>query len=143
MLGFISNQMTSALIQGSSVVWFPAPKFDSPSMFSKLLDQDGGEFSISAEGVQSIYQSYDVPMVLNTQLVTKNGTIVITDLLSIGEPTLIRKIVSDVPFEVNFSPVFYYGLYKPIIDDKRRINPKGRDCVGLLYSYEGEVKKVS
>ncbi|MEM3863095.1 MAG: alpha,alpha-trehalase TreH1 [Metallosphaera sp.] len=143
MLGFISNQMTSALIQGSSVVWFPAPKFDSPSMFSKLLDQDGGEFSISAEGVQSISQSYDVPMVLNTQLVTKNGTIVITDLLSIGEPTLIRKIVSDVPFKVNFSPVFYYGLYKPIIDDKRRINPKGRDCVGLLYSYEGEVKKVS
>ena len=70
MLGFISNQITSAIIDGTSVVWFPVPKFDSPSIFSKLVDERGGEFSIAPGEVTYMAQEYRDPMVLTTYVET-------------------------------------------------------------------------
>lgn len=45
-LGFISNNKTAALIEKGIVLWLPLPRFDSQSVFNKLLDEDGGEFTI-------------------------------------------------------------------------------------------------
>jgi GH15 family glucan-1,4-alpha-glucosidase len=43
------------------------PKFDSPSIFTKLLDEDGGEFSIFLDKIESIKQYYEHPLVLTTE----------------------------------------------------------------------------
>ena len=109
-LGFISNQRTSAIIQETSIVWFPVPKFDSPSIFTKLLDEDGGEFSILPEKIESIKQYYEHPLVLTTKVKTeRGGSLKITDLLPLGETVIIRKVESDVPFTVVLKPGF--GLH--------------------------------
>ncbi|WP_338598164.1 alpha,alpha-trehalase TreH1 [Sulfolobus tengchongensis] len=143
-LGFISNQITGALIDSSSIVWFPLPKFDSKSIFTKLLDNDGGEFAILPETQQvtNVHQEYEHPLVLKTTLSTVEGKISITDLIPLGETVIIRNVDAEIPFKVIFKPMFNYGLYKPIVDGNRFINPKGRDCIGFLYEYDGDVKRV-
>ncbi|BCS93783.1 alpha,alpha-trehalase TreH1 [Metallosphaera javensis (ex Sakai et al. 2022)] len=143
MLAFISNQITSAILDGTSVVWFPVPKFDSPSIFSKLVDERGGEFSILPGEVTYMAQEYRDPMVLTTYVETDQGKMVIQDLIPIGETIIIRKVESEFPFKVVFNPIFYYGLYRPVPDGNRRINPRGRDCVAFLYEYDGEVEVES
>ncbi|MCH1770299.1 MULTISPECIES: alpha,alpha-trehalase TreH1 [Metallosphaera] len=143
MLGFISNQITSAIIDGTSVVWFPVPKFDSPSIFSKLVDERGGEFSIAPGEVTYMAQEYRDPMVLTTYVETDQGKMTIQDLIPIGETIIIRRVESEFPFKVLFNPIFYYGLYRPVPDGNRRINPRGRDCVAFLYEYDGEVEMES
>ncbi|MBB5254974.1 alpha,alpha-trehalase TreH1 [Sulfurisphaera ohwakuensis] len=140
-LGFISNQITSAIIQGTSIVWFPVPKFDSPSIFAKLLDEDGGEFSIVVKKESQLKQYYEHPLVLTTEVNTEKGKIKITDLLPLGETVIIRKVESEVPFSVVFKPFFKYALYRPIILKDKFINSKGRDCVAFLYSWDGKVKR--
>ncbi|MFP3164184.1 MAG: alpha,alpha-trehalase TreH1 [Acidianus hospitalis] len=141
-LGFISNQRTSAIILGTSIVWFPVPKFDSPSIFTKLLDEDGGEFSILPEKIESIKQYYEHPLVLTTEVKTeRGGSLKINDLLPLGETVIIRKVESDVPFTVVFKPAFKYALYRPIILRDIFVNSKGRDCVGFLYKWDGKVRR--
>ncbi|ARM75199.1 alpha,alpha-trehalase TreH1 [Acidianus manzaensis] len=145
-LGYISNQRTSALIDGTSIVWFPVPKFDSHSIFNKLLDEDGGEFKIIPESeIVKINQYYEYPLVLSTEVQTREGKIKITDVLPLGETVIIRKIESEIPFTAFLKPVFNYALYRPIIDEKlnRFINSKGRDCIAFLYQYKGDVKRVN
>ncbi|ADX83856.1 glycoside hydrolase family 15 protein [Sulfolobus islandicus] len=142
-LGFISNQITSALIDLSSIVWFPVPKFDSPSVFTRLLDEDGGEFSILPEGQEiiAVKQEYVYPLVIMTVIRTKQGEINITDLIPLGETVIIRKVESEIPFKVVFRPRFYYSLYKPIIGGSKFVNPRGRDCIAFLYDFSGKVKR--
>lgn len=141
-LGYISNQRTAALIDQTSVIWFPVPKFDSPSIFTKLLDEDGGEFKIIPQSeIQKITQYYEYPLVLTTEVQTKDGKMRITDLLPLGETVLIRKVESDIPFIVYLKPLFNYGLYRPIVDENRFVNSRGRDCIVFLYEYKGEVKR--
>ena len=86
------------------------PKFDSPSIFTKLLDEDGGEFSILLEKIESIKQYYERPLVLTTEVKTeRGGSLKIADLLPLGETVIIRKVESDVPSTVVFKPGF--GLH--------------------------------
>ena len=143
-LGFISNQKTSALIKDSSIVWFPVPKFDSPTVFTRLLDEEGGEFAIIPNyKVREVKQYYEHPLVLTTELVTEKGRIKITDLIPLGETVIIRKVEAEVGFKVLFKPRFRYALYRPIIKGNRFLNPRGRDCIAFLDFYQGESKKVS
>ena len=141
-LGFISNQKTAALVQDTSIVWLPLPKFDSPSVFSRLLDEEGGEFTILPDHkVREIRQYYEYPLVLRTEVITEKGSITISDLLPLGETVVIRKVNAEVGFKVLFKPVFRYALYRPIIRNSRFINPKGRDCIAFLHSYRGKVRR--
>jgi len=144
-IGFISNQITSALVDGSSIIWFPVPKFDSSSVFTKLLDENGGEFSIFPQKgkLLGISQEYVYPLVLRTVIVTENGKITIDDLILLGGTVIIRKIEAEVPFSVVFKPMFNYALYRPVIEENRFLNPKGRDCIAFIYDYNGSVKRVN
>ena len=58
--GVIGNCRTIALVKGdTSVDWLCFPKFNSPSIFSKLLDeQTGGSFRIVPTGDYYVKQSY-------------------------------------------------------------------------------------
>jgi len=63
--GLIGNCQVAALIgQNASVEWLCFPRPDSPPVFGKLLDPDGGEFSLSLEDQASCHQKY----ILNTNV---------------------------------------------------------------------------
>lgn len=74
--GLIGNCQTSALINSNgSIDWLCLPRPDSPPVFGRLLDGDGGHFSI--EGVGDCYseQTY-IPNtnVLITLITSKDGS---------------------------------------------------------------------
>ena len=57
--GIIGNCRTAALIKSdASMDWCCFPRFDSPSVFAKLLDEEGGSFSIISSGKYKITQNY-------------------------------------------------------------------------------------
>ncbi|MBU1854880.1 MAG: glycoside hydrolase family 15 protein, partial [Nanoarchaeota archaeon] len=58
--GIIGNCKTCALVKkDTSIDWFCFPKFNSPSIFAKILDKDiGGTFKISPIGRYKLSQSY-------------------------------------------------------------------------------------
>ncbi len=135
-LGFISNGISSALIDSGSIVWLPLPRFDSPSIFGKLLDEEGGEFSIFPLEEFSTSVSYLAPNILSTKFYTKLGNAEIIDVMPLGESSIIRSIKTDIPLVMKINPVFYYGLYRSVVKDEKEgtrfLNPKSRECLALF-----------
>lgn len=75
--GLIGNCQTSALISESgSIDWLCMPRPDSPPVFGRLLDSDGGHFSIDGVGNYSSQQKY-LPntAVLVTMLTNQDGSV--------------------------------------------------------------------
>ena len=58
--GIIGNCKSAALInENGSIDWCCLPKFDSPSIFAKILDNDkGGSFELVTESKFEISQKY-------------------------------------------------------------------------------------
>jgi alpha,alpha-trehalase len=82
--GLIGDGATAALVaRDGAITWMCVPRFDSPALFSSLLDHErGGAFTIAPEGLQEGAQWYeDDTGVLVTELRGSDGTIRITDLL--------------------------------------------------------------
>ncbi|MEZ0393265.1 MAG: glycoside hydrolase family 15 protein [Pseudobdellovibrionaceae bacterium] len=73
--GLIGNCQVAALInQKASVEWLCFPRPDSPPVFGKLLDPDGGDFSLELENQVSCHQKYiQNTNVLETTLVDEKG----------------------------------------------------------------------
>lgn len=80
-LGLIGNCQYSALIERSgSVVWCCLPRFDSEPVFGKLLDPEGGEFSIEpADGTPGKQRYLDNTNVLETVFDAPGGRFRIID----------------------------------------------------------------
>lgn len=129
-LGYITNNKTSALIDNGSIVWLPLPKYDSPSVFNKLLDEDGGEFTVKLD--ESINMYYLHPNVLKTE----SHDVEIIDLMPKGESGIIRFVETKKTLNITIKPLFNYGLYKPIIEERKRgyrfLNPQGNDCIAVI-----------
>jgi len=140
--GFISNGSTAALIDPvGSVDWLPLPRFDSPSVFTRILGGDeAGFFAIAPQLPCSAHQAYvEGTNILRTTLTCSAGRLEITDFLSIGRSELRRLVVSDLPFEVRLRPRFGYGLVSPAVssDGKGVLlrNPLGEEA--LLFTIGG------
>ncbi|MBW2712488.1 MAG: glycoside hydrolase family 15 protein [Deltaproteobacteria bacterium] len=144
MHGIIGDGETCGLIGVDGAVdWLCMPRFDSPSVFASLLDQDsGGTFRISP--VQRPFESlqaYDTDTnVLQTLFrVPGQGAITLTDFMpwsndqrsSVHE---IHRLIScqegEVEVEILFDPRFDYGKDKP----KIRLCPEG----AIAYGSQGE-----
>ncbi|MBV6622559.1 MAG: glycoside hydrolase family 15 protein [Rivularia sp. (in: Bacteria)] len=83
--GIIGNCHTAALIDSrGSIDWLCLPRFDSPSIFARILDRGGGEWSISpATTFTSTHQYIDETNVLETTFICESGKISLLDFMAI------------------------------------------------------------
>ncbi len=130
--GLLSDCHSAALVdKAGSVVWWCVPRFDSPSVFASLLDDDAGHFTIRPKGIREVARSYRTEsLVLETHLVCEDGEAILTDALAMGDgvrghelgresPHMLlrhaRCVEGEVVIEVEFVPRAEYGLSTPIV----------------------------
>ena len=127
----IGDCHSAALVgRDGSVDWACFPRFDSPSVFARVLDEDrGGSFSISPTGLQRAERAYaGGTNVLVTRFHCAGGVLEVTDCMPVepldeSHPTKVRShhsilrrmrcIAGDVRVEVSLRPRFEYGLFVP------------------------------
>ena len=82
----LSNRHTAALVDLSgSIEWLCMPRFDSPSIFGRLLDPTGGHWAIRPAEPFEVTRHY-VPetLVLQSAFTTSTGTLQVTDALGLS-----------------------------------------------------------
>ncbi|MEV7420138.1 glycoside hydrolase family 15 protein [Streptomyces sp. NPDC089919] len=121
--GLVGDLQTAALISDRGVVdWFAAPRFDSPGIFSALLDHDrGGYFRLSVDGpdvtVKQLY--YPDTALLVTRFMSPDGVGELMDWMPpdrTGRPTdrhailrVVRCMRGTVRFTLECRPRFDFG----------------------------------
>jgi GH15 family glucan-1,4-alpha-glucosidase len=82
----LSDCHSAALLhRAGSVDWLCFPRFDSPSVFGRLIDERAGHWSFVVPGITGIRRRYvDDTMVLETVIETTSGRLRLTDALAIG-----------------------------------------------------------
>ncbi|MFL6098247.1 MAG: glycoside hydrolase family 15 protein, partial [Blastococcus sp.] len=120
--GIIGDLQTAALITtGGSVDWFCCPRFDSPSVFGALLDDErGGHFRIRpADAAYTTKQMY-LPdtAVLVTRFFTADGLGQVLDFMPPAGDTatdnhrlvrVVQCVRGRMTFDVDVAPRFDYG----------------------------------
>ncbi len=131
--GIVGNLETCALVgRDGSIDWCCLPSLSSPSVFARLLDGDGGHFSITPVRPYDSEQRY-LPRtnVLETTFYTDSGEVTVTDFMPfLGEDNpqdpsvrgLYRKVActeGTVDLEVEIEPRFDYGRSDPMLESIR------------------------
>jgi GH15 family glucan-1,4-alpha-glucosidase len=129
----LSDRRTAALVsRAGSVDWLCAPRFDSPAVFARMLDDDAGHFAVHpTDPAADVSRRYvDETMVLETTWVTATGTVVLLDALATGPAAdphalgsaaprlLVRALectAGEVEIAVEFAPRPEYGLVEPLL----------------------------
>src|SRR6188472_2619417 len=128
----LSDRHSSALVDRSgSVEWLSFPRFDSPSVFGRLLSPDAGHWSITPSGEWTSARRYlDRTLVLETTFTTATGVLVLTDLLALGPNNgghrlgtnvphlLVRRVACNsgsVKVNICYAPRPEYGLVVPLL----------------------------
>jgi GH15 family glucan-1,4-alpha-glucosidase len=131
--GVIGNMRTVALVSlRGSIDWLCFPHFDSPSVFSALLDErSGGSFSIQpadvADARVATKQLYwPDTNVLLTRFLSPDGVAELEDFMPCGaaagrerQDQLVRRVSvvrGQMTFEVRCEPSFDYGRVAPAVD---------------------------
>ena len=128
--GFVSDCHSAALIdRAGSVDWWCVPRFDSPSVFGRLLGPDAGHWSLGPSAAFESRRHY-LPdsLVLRTVFTTAGGEVTVTDALAF-EPgargheiglrsphVLLRRVEGSrgaVELVTEFAPRMEYGLTVP------------------------------
>jgi GH15 family glucan-1,4-alpha-glucosidase len=118
--GVIGNLNTVALVgKHGSIDFMCFPRFDSPSIFAALLDdQRGGRFQIApvAKKIRTRQMYLPDTNILLTRFFSEAGVATLSDFMPISESshdnTLIRRLKvvrGEVKFHMNCSPRFNYG----------------------------------
>jgi GH15 family glucan-1,4-alpha-glucosidase len=130
----LSDCHSAALVtRAGSVDWLCFPRFDSPSVFGRMLDEAAGHWSIRPVAAAPVSRRYlDRSMVLETSFAAPSGTLVVTDALALGPAgnahrlgkdaphLLVRSVrAEDGPVEVSFeyAPRPEYGLVRPLLSE--------------------------
>jgi GH15 family glucan-1,4-alpha-glucosidase len=128
----LSDCHSSALVDSAgSVVWLTFPRFDSPAVMARLLDDHAGHWSVRPLGDFSASRRYlDGTLVLETTMRTPSGTLVLTDALAMGPDNEGHALGRDVPHvlvrslscvsgevevEVAYAPRAEYGIVVPVL----------------------------
>ncbi len=123
--GIIGNCKSAALVsKNGSIDWCCLPKFDSPSVFAKLLDPKGGNFQIQAAQKTTIRQFY-IPKtnILQTEFDDGKNAFALIDYMpryleggKYSKPIEIHRIVKRLrgrpTLKVTFAPRLNYAWGK-------------------------------
>ncbi len=124
--GLIGDLHTAALVStDGSIDWFCCPRFDSPSVFGALLDeQRGGHFRVRpAQGPYTTKQLYHPDTaILVTRFLTEAGVGEVVDFMPVSSTRevtdnhrivrMIRCVRGEMTFEADIAPRFDYGRVK-------------------------------
>jgi alpha,alpha-trehalase len=79
--GVIGNGRLLALVNpDTSIDWLCMPRFDSPSIFARILDDEkGGSFAFEAEGMRTVMAYARNTNVLRTEVDTVDGRFEVYD----------------------------------------------------------------
>ena len=128
----LSDRHSSALVDRSgSVEWLSFPRFDSPSVFGRVLSADAGHWSITPSRDWTGTRRYvDRTLVLETTFTTATGVLVPTNLLALGPNNgghrlgtnvphvLIRRVActtGSIEMDISYAPRPEYGLVVPLL----------------------------
>lgn len=155
--GFLSDCHSAALVStGGSIDWWCLPRFDSPSVFARLLDPAAGHWTLAPVGEFTTTRDYvGDSLVLRTEMRTGSGTVAVTDALSfepgtrghdigLGVPHALLRTVEGiegaVAMDMLVTPRLEYGLTRP---QWRRTDDDSWQChagpVGLRMLSEAPV----
>ena len=154
--GVVGNCRSAALIsETGSIDWFCFPDFDSPSIFSKILDvEKGGEFSFEVSDKYSITQKYvENTNILCTLFTSDEGSFEVMDFMPRYKlvehnyylpPEIYRyiRLLSGKPtFRINYNPKMKYAEKEAVHHmGKRFIKTQSiddpLDCVYLYSSFQ-------
>ncbi len=127
----LSDCRSAALVTcRGSVDWLCLPRFDSPALFARILDDDAGHFGLAPveEGFTPTWRYRPDSLVLETTWRRPGVTLVVTDALALGlrerghelghtaPGVLLRRaqcLQGSVDVEVDFAPRPEYGLVHP------------------------------
>jgi GH15 family glucan-1,4-alpha-glucosidase len=129
----LSDRHSAALVSlDGSIDWLCFPRFDSPSVLARLLDEQAGHWSVRPSGATAVTRRYvDRTMVLETTWRTDAGTATVVDALAMGEgdrghelgknaPHLLLRQVTcndgEVEIDLEYVPRPEYGLVLPLLD---------------------------
>ncbi len=95
----LSDRHSAALVsRDGSLDWLCFPRFDSPSIFGRLLGDEAGYWSIRATNASQVTRRYlDRTMVLETTFRTPTGTVALRDTLAMGEGNRGHQLGKDAP----------------------------------------------
>src|SRR5215218_5003225 len=129
--GLLSDCSSAALVsRDGSIDWLCLPRFDSPGVFSRLLDPAAGHWSITPVAPFTTQRRY-LPgtLVIETTFTTPDGSVRLTDALAFAEGQrghdigleapheLLRRvegIAGEVELVMELAPRPEYGLVKPL-----------------------------
>ncbi|MDP3913060.1 MAG: glycoside hydrolase family 15 protein [Bacteroidota bacterium] len=154
--GVVGNCRSAALIsETGSIDWFCFPDFDSPSIFSKILDvEKGGEFSFEVSDKYSITQKYvENTNILSTLFTSEEGSFEVLDFMPRYKlndenhylpPEIYRyiRLLSGKPtFRINYNPKMKYAEKEVVHSVKKRFIRTHNtddilDCVYLYSSFQ-------
>jgi alpha,alpha-trehalase len=129
----LSDRHSAALVsRDGSIDWLCFPRFDSPSIFGRLLGDEAGHWSIRVAGATDVTRRYlDRTMVLETTYRTPTGTVAVTDALAMGDGNRGHELGKDAPhlllrramctegeveLSLEYVPRPGYGLVRPRLD---------------------------
>jgi len=117
--------------RAGSIDWLCFPRFDSPAVFARLLDERAGHWSIQPVDRSEVSRRYlDNTLVLETTFRTSSGTATLVDAMVVGRNerghalgarspgVLVRQVTCSegvVDLEVEYAPRPEYGLLRPLL----------------------------
>jgi GH15 family glucan-1,4-alpha-glucosidase len=129
----LSDCHGAALVdRAGSVEWWCTPRFDSPSVFGRLLEEGAGCCRVAPVEAAAVGRRYrDGGLLLETTFATGSGVVELTDVLAMAAGVrdhdlgadspgvLLRRMVctsGSVEVEVVCCPRFEYGLTAPAVE---------------------------
>ncbi|MGZ4643416.1 MAG: glycoside hydrolase family 15 protein [Blastococcus sp.] len=129
---FLSDRHSCTLVdRAGSVEWLCFPRFDGPSVFARLLDDDAGHWQVQPEaGWRSSRRYVGRSLALETTFTTADGVLVLTDAMGLGPDNSGHRLGHDVPHVlvrrvactsgrvdvlVEYRPRPEYGLIVPLL----------------------------
>src|SRR5919202_1451569 len=164
--GLLSDCNSAALLtRDGSIDWLCLPRYDSPAIFSRLLDPEGGHWSICPAGSFRARRRY-IPgtLVIETSFETDTGRVRVLDAMAFAPGQRGHELGLDAPHEVlrsvqgvtgrvememELAPRAEYGLVRPLFRQEgnggRTFGGPGRIAVrtGVPVAIQGSTMTAS